>query len=41
MRREGWSDVSYGQPAIVNGPRAIECTERHDFQGRVCNRDPG
>ncbi len=32
MRREGWSDVPYGQPALIGGRRTIECTERHDCQ---------
>ncbi len=40
MRREGWSEVPYGQPTIVNGRRTIECTERHDCQCRACTATP-
>ncbi len=40
LRREGWSDVPYGQPAIVNGRRTIECTAEHDCQCRACNAAP-
>ncbi len=40
MRREGFSDVPYGQPALIAGRRTIECTERHDCQCRACNTTP-
>ena len=40
MRREGFSDVPYGQPALIDGRRTIECTERHDCQCRACNPTP-
>ncbi len=40
LRREGWSDVPYGQPALIDGRRTIECTERHDCQCRACNQTP-
>lgn len=31
MRREGWNDISYGQPAFnQNGQRTIECTRTRD-----------
>jgi len=38
MRREGWSDISYGQPAFnQNGRRTIECTCTCDCACRACN----
>ena len=38
MRREGWSDIPYGQPAVhpLTGRRTVECTEAHDCQCRAC-----
>ena len=40
LRRAGWSDVPYGEPAVSDGRRTIECTARHDCQCRACNRTP-
>jgi hypothetical protein len=40
LRREGWSDVPRGQPALIDGRRTIECTECHDCQCRACNTIP-
>jgi hypothetical protein len=39
LRREGWSDVAYGQPVFVNGRRTVECTGCDDCQCRACNDD--
>jgi hypothetical protein len=32
VRREGWSDLPYGQPATspLSGRRTVECAEAHD-----------
>jgi hypothetical protein len=38
MRREGWSDIPYGQPAFnQNGRRTIECTRTRDCACRACH----
>ena len=42
MRREGWSDIPYGQPAFnETGRRTIECTCTLDCACRACNTRPG
>ena len=40
MQREGWSDVPYGRPALIDARRTIECTEGHDCQCRASNQTP-
>jgi len=42
LKREGWPDVPYGQPAIdpVTGSRTIECTCCRDCQCRACTSPP-
>ncbi len=37
VRREGWSDLPYGQPATspLSGRRTVECAEAHDCQCRA------
>ncbi len=40
MRRAGRPTVRYGEPAIINGRRTVECTQCHDCQCRACNRIP-